>query len=104
MQPLTSDYPCADIHELLTPDLLHQLIKGTFKDHLVDWITEYIRISAESEHEADRIIEEIDRRCVSCLSFVWFLALCTPARPPAMPRTNFRMAIVTRAATRAAPA
>ncbi|KAG1798405.1 hypothetical protein EV424DRAFT_1474991 [Suillus variegatus] len=31
-------FPCADIHELLAPDLLHQLIKGAYKDHLVDWV------------------------------------------------------------------
>ncbi|RPD67826.1 hypothetical protein L226DRAFT_474339, partial [Lentinus tigrinus ALCF2SS1-7] len=38
----------ANIHELLTPDLLYQLIKGTFKDHLVDWVTEYITLTADS--------------------------------------------------------
>ncbi|KAG1838891.1 hypothetical protein F4604DRAFT_1885392 [Suillus subluteus] len=35
--PFTNDFPRADIHELLSPDILHQIIKGTFKDHLVDW-------------------------------------------------------------------
>ncbi|KAG0693757.1 hypothetical protein DFH29DRAFT_1038013 [Suillus ampliporus] len=36
--PFTNDFAWADIHELIAPDILHQLIKGTFKDHLVDWI------------------------------------------------------------------
>ncbi|KAF8261681.1 hypothetical protein EI94DRAFT_1475434, partial [Lactarius quietus] len=35
IMPYTSSFPCADIHKLLSPDLLHQLIKGVFKDHLV---------------------------------------------------------------------
>jgi len=34
-QPYTSYFPRADIYELISPDLLHQLVKGVFKDHLV---------------------------------------------------------------------
>ncbi|KAG1732287.1 hypothetical protein EDB19DRAFT_1896780 [Suillus lakei] len=34
--PFTNDFPQADIYQLIVPDLLHQLIKGTFKDHLVE--------------------------------------------------------------------
>ncbi|KAF8881514.1 hypothetical protein CPB84DRAFT_1817258 [Gymnopilus junonius] len=37
IMPFTHGFPRADIHELLSPDLLHQIIKGTFKDHLVTW-------------------------------------------------------------------
>ncbi|TBU36576.1 hypothetical protein BD309DRAFT_995548 [Dichomitus squalens] len=60
--PFTYRFPRADIHELLSPDLLHQLIKGTFKDHLVDWVTQYIHLTAESDAEAKRIMDDIDRR------------------------------------------
>ncbi|KAG1843999.1 hypothetical protein C8R48DRAFT_750910 [Suillus tomentosus] len=38
----TNDFARADIHELLSPNILHQIIKGTFKDHLVDWVGEYL--------------------------------------------------------------
>ncbi|KAH9031198.1 hypothetical protein EDB85DRAFT_2074139 [Lactarius pseudohatsudake] len=41
--PFTNDFPRADIHESLSPDLLHQIIKGCFKDHLVSWVGDYIK-------------------------------------------------------------
>ncbi|KAJ6569998.1 hypothetical protein B0H10DRAFT_2168833 [Mycena sp. CBHHK59/15] len=59
--PFTWDFPRADIYELLSPDLLHQVIKGTFKDHLVVWVGEYL----ENEHgksKAKKIMADIDRR------------------------------------------
>ncbi|OCH84269.1 hypothetical protein OBBRIDRAFT_815526 [Obba rivulosa] len=59
--PFTSEFPCADIHELLAPDILHQLIKGTFKDHLVSWVEEYL-VKIHGRPEADRILADIDRR------------------------------------------
>ncbi|KAJ7874543.1 hypothetical protein B0H14DRAFT_3083419 [Mycena olivaceomarginata] len=59
--PFTHDFPRADIHELLTPDLLHQLIKGTFKDHLVSWVNEYL-VLEHGEKRAFEIIQDIDRR------------------------------------------
>ncbi|KAG6818873.1 hypothetical protein H0H93_000723 [Arthromyces matolae] len=59
--PFTDTFPRADIHELLTPDLLHQAIKGTFKDHIVEWVNEYI-YEVNTKREADKIMADIDRR------------------------------------------
>jgi hypothetical protein len=42
-QPFTNYFPQANINELLSPDLLHQLIKGAFKDHLVNWMNHYVK-------------------------------------------------------------
>ncbi|KAF8814457.1 hypothetical protein BYT27DRAFT_7219837 [Phlegmacium glaucopus] len=59
--PFTHDFPRADIYEILTPDLLHQVIKGTFKDHLVTWVGEYLVIE-HGEARANEILDDIDRR------------------------------------------
>jgi len=61
LQPFTNDFPRADIHELLSPDLLHQVIKGTFKDHLVTWIENYLLL-AHGEARSNEILDDIDRR------------------------------------------
>ena len=63
IQPFTNDFPCADIYHLLSPDILHQLIKGTFKDHLVDWIEKYL-IVTYGQKRANEILDDIDHRYV----------------------------------------
>ena len=54
-------FPQADIHELLAPDLLHQLIKGAFKNHLVTWVNEYIKAEFLAA-EAQKILDDIDQQ------------------------------------------
>ncbi|TRM58162.1 hypothetical protein BD626DRAFT_408644 [Schizophyllum amplum] len=66
--PFTYEFPRADIHELLSPDLLHQVIKGTFKDHLVTWIGEYL-VLVYGETRAKEILDDIDRRISAPPSF-----------------------------------
>jgi hypothetical protein len=63
LQPFTNDFPHADIYELISPDLLHQVIKGGFKDHLVAWVGDFLYLE-HGEAEAVRILDEIDRRFV----------------------------------------
>ncbi|KAG1834651.1 hypothetical protein F4604DRAFT_1886622 [Suillus subluteus] len=58
--PFTNDFPRADIHELIAPDLLHQLIKGTFKDHIVDWVEKYLH-QTHGKTVAMHIMDDIDR-------------------------------------------
>ncbi|KAH9029670.1 hypothetical protein EDB85DRAFT_1891933 [Lactarius pseudohatsudake] len=67
-QPFTTHFPRANIHELLSPDLLHQVIKGTFKDHLVDWVTDYLYI-VHGKAGAKERLADIDRRIAVVPSF-----------------------------------
>ena len=53
-------------HKQIFMNFSHQtscIIKGTFKDHLVDWVAEYLHIT-HGETVALEIIEDIDHRCV----------------------------------------
>ena len=61
LKPFTEHFPHADIYELITPDLLHQLIKGVFKDHLVEWVVEYLG-KEHGKAKSEAILDEIDRR------------------------------------------
>jgi Plavaka transposase len=53
---------------MLSSDLLHQVIKGTFKDHLVAWVEDYLNAN-HSKAEASEIIDQIDRRLAATPSF-----------------------------------
>ncbi|KAJ6545870.1 hypothetical protein DFH09DRAFT_927614 [Mycena vulgaris] len=66
--PFTWDLPRADIYELLSPDLLHQVIKGTFKDHLVGWVGEYLELT-HGKSKAKKIMADIDRRIAAVPPF-----------------------------------
>ena len=64
LQPFTQDFPCGNIYEMISPDMLHQLIKGIFKDHLVTWVCDYL-YNEHGETRADVILDDIDRRYVA---------------------------------------
>ncbi|KAH9162301.1 hypothetical protein EDB89DRAFT_2079825 [Lactarius sanguifluus] len=61
VMPFTSEFPQADIYELVAPDILHQVIKGTFKDHLVTWVGEYLDLTYGKTY-TKTILDDIDRR------------------------------------------
>ncbi|KAF8260212.1 hypothetical protein EI94DRAFT_1611715, partial [Lactarius quietus] len=66
--PYTHSFPHVDIHELIAPDLLHQLIKGVFKDHIVKWVIAYVHKTHGGNAVLD-IIEDIDRRISAVPTF-----------------------------------
>ena len=70
--PFTCDLTCADVHKPISSNLLHQAIKGMFKDHLVEWVGQYLQIIYEKA-EAEQVMHEIDQRYISLLLIFIFL-------------------------------
>ncbi|KAI5997456.1 hypothetical protein EDD15DRAFT_2386971 [Pisolithus albus] len=66
--PFTSGFPRADIYELIAPNILHQIIKGTFKDHLVEWVESYLK-SVHGTTKANAILDDIDWRIAAIAPF-----------------------------------
>ena len=52
-------FPRVDIHTMISPDLLHQVIKGMFKDHLVTWVIDYI-CATYLESGATHILDKLN--------------------------------------------
>ncbi|KAH8979151.1 hypothetical protein EDB92DRAFT_1955468 [Lactarius akahatsu] len=63
--PFTSHFPQVDMYKLLAPDILHQLIKGASKDHLVAWVEQYI-VMEHGPTWAQEIMDNIDK-CISVI-------------------------------------
>ena len=44
---------------MISPNLLHQVIKGAFKDRIVNWVMQWL-IKTHSEAHVNRLPEDID--------------------------------------------
>ncbi|KAI5987199.1 hypothetical protein EDD15DRAFT_2372610 [Pisolithus albus] len=63
--PFTKDFPRADICQLLAPDILHQLVNGSFKDHLVEWVGKYLELEYGKAGAKERMMDIDCRAAIS---------------------------------------
>ncbi|KAI6009449.1 hypothetical protein F5J12DRAFT_905037 [Pisolithus orientalis] len=66
--PFTSHFPHANIYQLISPDILHQIIKEMFKDHLVKWVKSYLK-TVHGTTKANAILDDIDQRIMAITPF-----------------------------------
>ncbi|KAK0243557.1 hypothetical protein EDD85DRAFT_919323 [Armillaria nabsnona] len=62
INPFWVDLPHCNIFQCFTPDVLHQLHKGTFKDHMVKWATAAINQKSEVDHRFQAMTHHLSLR------------------------------------------
>lgn len=73
VNPFWVDLPHCNIFQCFTPDILHQLHKGTFKDHMVKWATAAINIDGPNQFVNAQQKSEVDHRfqAMTCHPSLW---------------------------------